>query len=204
LFTLITIASFRHRCAYTFDIRIALFDKRASHPLQLRSHSLRSPFPSPPLCVPLRCLFDTHTLSVAFINRAGPRIFGGISELFSIAGIITKWALDDAPWGQRGDTIYPSRTLMLLRGPVAASASTRGCFSPRSPACARARARVHACACMTRPRRSLHVIFFGRRHVRANIAAYAYLYGIKNHPSLKMHRPLHSRGVGSSQRDAEA
>lgn len=55
------------------------------------------------------------------------------------------------------------------------------------------------------PRRTLHVIFFGRRHVRANIAAYAYLYGIKNHPSLKMHRPLHSRGARIfAARDAEA
>lgn len=42
------------------------------------------------------------------------------------------------------------------------------------------------------------VIFFGRRHVRANIAAYAYLYGIKNHPSLKMHRLLHTRRAESS------
>lgn len=42
------------------------------------------------------------------------------------------------------------------------------------------------------------VIFFGRRHVRANIAVYAYLYGIKNHPSLKMHRLLHTRRAESS------
>lgn len=67
-----------------------------------------------------------------------------------------------------------------------------------------AHARAQPCACNVYARRTPHVIFFGRRHVRANITAYAYLYGIKNHPSLKMHRPLHSRGVGSSQRDAEA
>lgn len=42
------------------------------------------------------------------------------------------------------------------------------------------------------------MIFFGWRHVRANIAVYAYLYGIKNHPSLKMHRLLHSRRAESS------
>lgn len=38
---------------------------------------------------------------------------------------------------------------------------------------------------------------FRAGHVRANIVPYAYLYGIKNHPSLKMHRPLHSRDVES-------
>lgn len=103
------------------------------------------------------------------------------------------------PRAHRGDTIYPSRTLMPFHGPVTSHVSTQGCFSPRS-----CRTHTHTCALSSTYVTRTFAIFFGRRHVRANIAAYAYLYGIKNHPSLKMHRPLHSRGVGSSQRDAGA
>lgn len=103
------------------------------------------------------------------------------------------------PRGHRGDTIYPSRTLMPFHGSVTSHVYTGMLFSPAlSHTHIRARAFLYACVTRT------FAIFFGRRHVRANIAAYAYLYGIKNHPSLKMHRLLHSRGAESSQRDAEA
>lgn len=95
------------------------------------------------------------------------------------------------PRAHRGDTIYPSRTLMPFHGPVTSHVYTGMLFSP-----VLSHTRALSYAYVTRT----FAIFFGRRHVRANIAAYAYLYGIKNHPSLKMHRPLHSRGVGSSQR----
>ena len=35
-----------------------------------------------------------------------------------------------------------------------------------------------------------YIFLLGRRHVRANIVAYAYLYRIKKSPFLKMHRPF--------------
>lgn len=93
----------------------------------------------------------------------------------------------------RGDIVYPLRT-------------------PRSPpylaaACVHGDAFLSACSCARGEdgtRAVPGVIFFGRRHVRANIAVYAYLYGIKNHPSLKMHRLLHSRRAESSPRPRRA
>lgn len=127
------------------------------------------------------------------------------SKLFSTADVITKWALDDSPWGHRGDTIYPSRTLMRFHDPVTSCIYTGMLFSPALHTRYYTHASTRIYMRVTRSRTVPYTwYFFGRRHVRANIAAYAYLYGIKNRPSLKMHRPLHSRGVGSSQSDAEA
>lgn len=115
-----------------------------------------------------------------------------------VADVITKWALDDAPSGSS------RRHNLSIENP---NALPRSCYLARLhgdaflPGLARvSHTRALSYACVTRT----FAIFFGRRHVRANIAAYAYLYGIKNHPSLKMHRLLHSRGAESSQRDAEA
>ncbi|KAI4496996.1 hypothetical protein M0802_007944 [Mischocyttarus mexicanus] len=39
--------------------------------------------------------------------------FGGSEIIQRLVDVITKWALDDAPWGHRNDTVYPLRTPML-------------------------------------------------------------------------------------------
>lgn len=103
--------------------------------------------------------------------------------------IITKWASNHIPLGDRDDTVYPLRnpisyttpctililkiSISLYRLPLSISHFLLYIFSILFP-------------CLGQPYiYIIHVIFFKRRNVRANITTYAYLYRIKNHPPLK-------------------